>query len=234
MINKPPVGLFVTGTNTEVGKTYVASMIVRSLMNAGHRVGVYKPVATDCMLMGDELVASDAIVLWEAAGRPLTLDRVCPQRFHAALAPHLAAKSEAKVIESDMLRTGIEAWYGECDIIVVEGVGGLLSPIGEDEYVADLAYEFGYPLVIVAANVLGAINQTLQTLVAAACFRDGLPVAGIVLNDLQGMMNDQSVDLNESEISARAMVPILARVGFEATNFSKEVDWFEIAQRKTV
>ena len=68
MLIKPSRGLFITGTDTEVGKTYVASLIVKSLVAAGHRVGVYKPVASDCVLMGQQLVAEDAVVLWEAAG----------------------------------------------------------------------------------------------------------------------------------------------------------------------
>ncbi len=231
MIKKPPLGLFITGTNTEVGKTYVASMIIRSLVSAGHRVGVYKPVASDCMQMGNHLVAGDAIVLWEAAGQPLDLESVCPQRFHAALAPHLAAMAEEKVIQSDLLRSGIEVWEGECDIVVVEGIGGLMSPIGKDEYIADLAQDFGYPLVVVASNVLGVINQTLQTLITAACYRDGLNVAGIVLNDLQGMIGDQSIETNRSEISARALAPVLTRVRYEAEDFDESIDWFELASQ---
>ena len=85
MLKKPPLGHFVTGTDTEVGKTFVASLIVKQLASAGHRVRVYKPVASDCVSDGKQLVSEDAVHLWEAAGRPLSLDAVCPQRFEACL-----------------------------------------------------------------------------------------------------------------------------------------------------
>jgi len=171
---KPWPGLFITGTDTEVGKTYVAALIARSLRAAGRRVGVYKPAASGCREVEGELAADDAVLLWEAAGRPGELDRVCPQRFRAALAPHLAAREEGKELDPDLLRTGIEYWRARSDVVVVEGAGGLMSPLGDDEYVADLANDLGFPLVIVARNSLGTINHTLQTLIAAATFRDGL------------------------------------------------------------
>ena len=163
MIRKPARGLFVTGTDTEVGKTYVGSIIVKSLREAGHRVGVYKPSAADCVSDGQNLVSEDAVALWEAAGKPGTLHDVCPQCFRAALAPHLAAKAEGKRLDPEQLRQGIAAWADNCDIVIVEGAGGLMTPVSEDEFIADLAMDLGYPLIVVAPNVLGVINQTLQT-----------------------------------------------------------------------
>ena len=92
-------GLFITGTDTGVGKTYVATLIVRSLLRAGHRVGVYKPVASGCRPERGTLVSDDALALWDAAGRPGELERVCPQRFEAPLAPPLAARAEGKEVK---------------------------------------------------------------------------------------------------------------------------------------
>ena len=132
--------------------------------------------------MGGVLVSDDAVALWNAAGRPGDFDRVCPQCFAAPLAPHLAAAAEGRRLDAGQLRHGLEYWRERSEIILVEGAGGLMSPMGEDEYVADLAEEFGFPLVVVARNVLGTINQTLQTLITAAVFREGLPIAGVVLN----------------------------------------------------
>ncbi len=234
MLNKPPVGLFVTGTDTEVGKTYVAALITKALVAAGHKVGVYKPVASDCVYDGNQLVAEDALVLWDAAGRPLSTEVVCPQRFRAPISPHLSAKSEGKQVDPKLLREGVCAWTGHCDIVVVEGSGGLMSPITDDEFVADLAFEFGYPLVLVSANVLGAINQTLQTLITAACFRDGMEVAGIVLNDAQIFEGDISIDSNQHEIAQRTDTPVLTRVRYEQSEMSSEIDWFALAQNHAV
>ncbi|MEO8499231.1 MAG: dethiobiotin synthase, partial [Planctomycetota bacterium] len=196
-------GLFITGTDTNVGKTYVTALIAKQLVAAGKRVGVYKPAASGCV--GD--ATDDPFVLWEAAGRPATIDAVCPQRFTEPLAPHLAARAEGKEVDVERLRSGIDFWRDRSDIILVEGIGGLMSPVSDDEYVADLAHDFGFPLIVVAPNVLGVINQTLQTLITASTFRNGLDVAGIILNDRHHSRdsNDLSTRSNAAELAARCV-----------------------------
>ena len=93
--------------------------------------------------------------------------RVCPQCFAAPLAPHLAARAEGREIDAALLRRGLDYWRRRSDVLLVEGAGGLLSPLGDDQYVADLAADFGCPLIVVTRNMLGTINATLQTLLAA-------------------------------------------------------------------
>ncbi|NQU23606.1 MAG: dethiobiotin synthase [Candidatus Nealsonbacteria bacterium] len=229
-MSKSTPGLFITGTDTEVGKTRVTAMIARSLVAAGYRTGVYKPAASGCRREDKELIAADAVALWEAAGRPGTLELVCPQRFEAPVAPHLAARAEGRRLDAALLRRGIDIWRADSEIVLVEGAGGLMSPIGEQDYVADLAAEFGYPLLIVTRNALGTINQTLQTLIAAASFGTGLPVAGIVLNHPVPPAGDASLATNRSELTARCNVPILAEVAWQAEQFDVEVDWFAVGQ----
>ncbi len=230
MLKKPPIGLFITATDTEVGKTFVSTLIVKDLVEAGYRVGVYKPTASDCVSDGHQLVSEDAVALWEAAGRPISLEAVCPQRFRAAIAPHLSARTEGRELDSELLRTGISIWADECDIIIVEGAGGLMTPLGDDEYVADLALDLGYPMIVVAPNVLGVINQTLQTLVVASCFRGGLNVVGVVLNDSQIFEGDSSIERNREEIASRAQAPVLSRVAYQATEFEEKIDWMALAR----
>ena len=224
-----PPGLFVTGTDTGVGKTYVAALIARALAASGRKVGVYKPAASGCRTDGDGPVCDDARRLWEAAATPGRLDRVCPQCFAAPIAPHLAARNEGKTLDAALLRRGIEYWRQRSDLIVVEGAGGLMSPLGETEYVADLARDFGCPLVVVSRNVLGTINATLQTLIAAAAFGDGLAVAGIVLNNPTIDPGDPSRETNRDELAARCGAPILAEVEFHAEGFDAAVDWSALA-----
>lgn len=220
-------GLFITGTDTGVGKTYVGALMARELTQSGHRVGVYKPAASGCRREGGMLVSDDAVALWEAAGRPADLEHVCPQRFAAPLAPHLAAQAEGGQLDLGLLRRGIDYWQQRAEIILVEGAGGLMSPLGVDRYVADLAAELGFPLVIVSKNVLGTINQTLQTLIAAKVFGQGLPVAGVVLNHTQPPpADDVSRASNRSELVARSAAPLLAEVAWGGTDFSPRVDWF--------
>lgn len=231
---KPHVpGLFLTGTDTDVGKTYVGALIARALREQGHRVGVYKPAASGCVIRDGALVSEDAVTLWEAAGRPGDLERVCPQRFAAPLAPHLAAREQGAALDEKLLRTGIDYWRQRSDIVLVEGAGGLMSPLGDEEYVADLALDLGYPLVVVAPNRIGAINQVLQTLITAATFRDGLSVAGVVLNNMSPMTpDDPSRTTNRAEIAARAVSPVLAEVAWGAVGFEPGVDWLGLVNAK--
>jgi dethiobiotin synthetase len=234
MTRKPPRGLFITGTDTEIGKTYVAALVARSLAAAGHRVGVYKPAASGCARRSGELVSDDAVALWQAAGSPGTLAEVCPQVFAASKAPHLAAAAEGKRLDAVLLRRGLDVWLERSDVVLVEGAGGLMSPLGEEEYVADLAYEFGFPLVVVAGNCLGVINHVLQTLITAATFRDGLPVAGIVLNEASPEGDAALRSENAREIGRRAVPPLLAQVAWQAVQFDRQVDWHGLAAEPVV
>jgi dethiobiotin synthetase len=221
-------GLFVVGTDTGVGKTYVASRIAAALVRSGHHVGVYKPAASGCRRIGRTLVSDDAVSLWKAAGEPGRLRAVCPQRFAAPLAPHLAARQERKEINSRLLRSGIEYWRKRSDIVIVEGAGGLMSPMGELDYVADLATHFGYPLVVVAPNRIGTINSTLLTLMAAAARR--LVIAGIILNDiLPPGHDDPSVHGNRMELETRCVPPVLAQVRYGGASFDASIDWLRLA-----
>lgn len=230
---KLPPGLFITGTDTNVGKTQVAARIAAALVEAGHRVGVYKPVASGvpAEAIALEADASDPVLLWHAAGQPGELDRVCPQKFEAPLAPHLAAAAASQTVDAELLRTGLGYWRKRSDIVIVEGVGGLMSPLSDEDYVADLAVEFGYPLVVVAPNTLGVINQTLQTLITAATFRNGLDVAGIVLNEIASpeTADDASLASNRSELEQRCVPAVVAELKWGASRFDVEVDWFGLA-----
>lgn len=228
----PIPGLFITGTDTGVGKTYVAALIAGRLAAEGHRVGVYKPAASGCSREQGRLVSDDALALWNAAGRPGEFARVCPQCFEAPLAPHLAARAEGRELDLELLRSGLDYWLERSDVVLVEGAGGLMSPIGDDQYVADLAEDLGYPLVVVSRNVLGTINQTLQTLIVASVFREGLPIAGVVLNHPAApSADDVSLLQNRRELEARCVPPILAEVGWGAAQFDRSVDWFGLARR---
>jgi dethiobiotin synthetase len=222
-------GLYITGTNTGVGKSHVTRLIARALVKAGYKVGVYKPVATDCRRQGQEVVAPDAVKLWEAAGRPETLEDVCPQKFVAPLAPPTSARLEGREVDRDLLRTGIEIWRAASDVVLVEGAGGLLSPMSEEDDNSTLAAEFGYPLVVVAVNELGTINATLLTLLGAKTLIPQIPIAGVILNRLALYPEDQSTKSNSEEIALRTDVPILASVNYQQQEFQEPIDWYALA-----
>jgi dethiobiotin synthetase len=230
MTQQPVRGLFITGTDTGVGKTFVTALIARTLAATGHRVGVYKPVASGCELIDGILVSDDAVTLWQAAGRPGSLEQVCPQRFRAPLAPHLAARAEGRSVDAALLRSGLDVWLADSDIVLVEGAGGLMSPVSDEDYVADLACDFGFPLLVVSRDRLGTIHQTLTTLIAAATIEQDLDVAGIVLNELPSSAADPSIASNRAELESRAVPPVLAKIGPHAQGFADVVDWFELAR----
>ena len=221
-------GLFITGTDTGVGKTHVAAMIARALVRQGRRVGVYKPVASGCLPGEDasvgQLAAEDALLLWEAAGRPGELSLVCPQRFRAPLAPHRAAAAEGRRVDAQLLRDGFDYWRQNYDVVLVEGAGGLLSPISDEDDNARLAADLRLPLLIVAANRLGTINATRQTELAACSLAPELPVAGIVLNQTEPAGEDTSIATNPAEIAHWCTAPLLATVPFGQTELPESTN----------
>lgn len=191
---------------------------------------MYKPVASGCREERGERIAADAVHLWEAAGRPGTLERVCPQRFLAPVAPSRAAMLEGRRVDAALLRSGLDYWRCASDVVLVEGAGGLMSPLGDEDYNLDLAAEFGYPLVVVAANELGVINATLQTLITARAKAPALHIAGVILNQPAARTDDASLATNAAELAARCDAPLLATVTYGQVEFVDTIDWLGAAR----
>lgn len=211
---KRPQIWFVTGSDTDVGKTYTASLLARQLLHSGKRVGVYKPVASGCCERENELESTDANELWNAAGRPLDLEAVCPQRFRAPLAPNLAAAAEGKRVDAELLAAGVRHWFNHCDDLIIEGAGGLMSPLADGLLNIDLAISLApVRLLIVVANRLGAIHQTLVTVTAAE--HRGIKPAGIVLCEVAS--NGPAIASNALEIAGYTDVPIIAEIAHGAS-----------------
>ena len=190
----PARGIFVVGTDTDVGKTYVSCLLVRHLAARGMRVGVYKPVASG--LVAGQL--SDAERLLAASGQPWPLERVCPQTFAPALAPPIAARRVHRRVDEELLSGGVQWWRNACDVLLVEGAGGALSPLSDTLTVLDLACQLGYPLILVAGHRLGMINHTLLTLEAIE--RRSLTTLALVINEAidPACRATDSVELAES------------------------------------
>lgn len=173
-----PSGVFILGTDTEVGKTFQAALLAKYLVSQGTSVGVYKPAASGQAPSGQ----SDAERLRAAAGLDCPIECVCPQSFLAPLAPPVAAAQEGKVVDEQLLSEGATWWSGRCEFLIVEGAGGALSPISSSMTVLDLATSLKFPIVLIAANRLGVVNHTLLTLEAVR--NRQLEIQGIVLNTL--------------------------------------------------
>ena len=172
-------GIFITGTDTGVGKTVVAAGLALALKARGIKVGVMKPVATGCYGPDNRLISQDAVYLFEAAENEYPR-LTNPSRFRHPLAPNVASAIEKRPVNIDEIHRAYQELQKHYDFIIVEGIGGLLVPITNDYFVANLIKEFKLPLVIVSRGGLGTINHTLLTLDAAVI--RGFEIRGIIFN----------------------------------------------------
>ncbi len=199
-------GIFITGTDTNVGKTVVAAGLALSLRARGMRVGVMKPVATGCDGPANRLVSLDAVYLWEAAENEYP-SLTSPSRFRNPLAPHVAATLERTQVDIKNVHRAFRELQKHYDFIIVEGVGGLMVPIAKDYFVSNLIRDFQLPLVIVSHGGLGAINHTLLT-VDAALVR-GFDIKGIIFNRVSTANMSLAELTNPREIHELTQIPIL-------------------------
>lgn len=173
-------GLFVTGTDTGVGKTFVSRALLTAWRGRGLAAGVMKPCETGCEGPQDERVPLDATSLLAAAGSDQSLDEVCPFRFRNPVAPAVAAEMEDGAFSFREALRIFETIRAAHPVTLVEGAGGLLVPFESSRTTADLALEMGLPVLIVARIGLGTINHTGLTVEAARS--RGLEVMGVVFN----------------------------------------------------
>ncbi len=196
-------GLFVTATDTGIGKTEVACAIVRGLRARGLDVGAMKPAQS-----GDAPgVLSDADRLRAAAGDADPPELVCPYRFAAPLAPAVAARLEGRAISLRHVVEVATVLALRHDALVVEGAGGLLTPLTESETYADLAVALGLPALVVARAGLGTVNHTALT--CEALRRRGVAIRGIVINRAS-VASDPSEPHNVREIERLTGASVLA------------------------
>jgi dethiobiotin synthetase len=228
-------GLFITATDTDVGKTYVTALIARQLRAEGKRVGIYKPVCSGAGTTSEgELFWADVETHFDALDGQFERERICPQCFQAPAAPPVAARLENQSVNTRLLQDGFDWWSAQVDILLVEGVGGFLCPLTETEYVADFATDIKLPVAVVAPRGLGAINQTLLTIEAIR--HRGLIPAGIVLNQHIAPENSIAEITNPSELGQRTDVPILACLQFEQRDElrdpieQRKIDWEGLAR----
>jgi dethiobiotin synthetase len=227
-------GVFVTGTGTEVGKTVVAAAIARTLAAEGERVAVFKPALTglddfssDGPQSGQigrfEAHRPDHFVLREAAGSSQSDEEVAPYRYGPSMSPHLAASLAGEKISPQRLLDAARGAAAGADVLVCEGVGGLLVPLAPDYLVRDFAIDLGLPLVVAASPGLGTINHTLLTIEAARSA--GLEVALVVLTPWPD-------DPSRIEESNRETIAALGKVEVEVLprlDLSSPSSWLPLA-----
>ncbi|MBI4825919.1 MAG: dethiobiotin synthase [Nitrospirae bacterium] len=211
-------GFFITGTDTGVGKTFVAAGIIRALTLMGYSACPVKPVETGCAMRGGVLVPVDALELLEASGLSEPLDIVNPYRFRHALAPSVAAEEDNAVISKKKIIAFYNKLRKKYDFTIVEGSGGLMAPLYKKYLFINLIKEMEIPLIIVARPGLGTINHTLLTLKAARA--EGITVTGVILNHSKKAEKDMSVSSNPFMIKSIGKVNMLGEIPFSINSES--------------
>ena len=223
--------IFITGTDTGVGKTFFTCALARWLKSYGYSVGVMKPVETGCVARDGALYPEDGWHLKEASGCVETVERICPYRLPEPLAPSIAAERAGLKIDLDHLLSVFAEIKGVHDITLVEGAGGLMVPLMPSYTFADFARVAKLPVIVVAANKLGVINHLLLTLEHASC--KGLTLLGYILN---GITHEFSLaaQTNREVLLGLTGVPCLGELPFHepggelANLFEAEVDFSTI------
>ena len=200
-------GVFVTGSDTGVGKTVIAGAIAAAMKAHGLNVGVMKPVASGAKEIGGKLVSEDAVYLKKIIDSTDDDDLVNPVLLKPPLAPTIAASKTGVTIDIEKIWKAYEELTNKHDFVVVEGIGGLMVPIDDTLFVADLVRKMDLPLVIVSRDYLGTINHTLLTVEYARS--RNLRIKGIVINMLKN--GDDFV----REIEKYSSVPILGTIPFK-------------------
>lgn len=205
-------GIFITGTDTGVGKTYVAAGLIRALKGSGKTVCPMKPVETGCSIRKGGLIPADALELVEAAGVHEPLDVINPYRFRKPLAPAVAAETEGAVIRKYRILAACRRLSLKYDVMIVEGAGGIMAPVYKKYLFRDLARDLGLPVLIVSRPGLGTINHTLLTVEAAR--KSGADVIGIILNHNSRSAKDASSETNPRVIERLSGSTILGIIPF--------------------
>jgi dethiobiotin synthetase len=204
-------GLFIAGTDTGAGKTFVAGGLVGFFHQRGVRVGVMKPVESGCERLADGLHPQDGVFLQKMSASTDDLEKIVPYRLEHPLTPSVAAELEDVVIDLEAIQTIYQQRAAQYDLMLVEGVGGLLTPLYKGSTSVDLIRLLAIPLIVVARNALGTINHTLLTVEHAR--QSGLTVVGVILNCCSPNP-DVSMETNHRVIRELSGVPFLGEVPF--------------------
>lgn len=203
---------FIVGTDTNVGKTYVASALVKHFADNGLKAIGMKPVASGCELSDcNELVNQDVTALTNASNVSTPLDLINPYRFAPAIAPHIAADQAGVEIELSKILQAYERLSSLADVVIVEGAGGFYVPLNNTETLADLAVLLNIPVILVVGMRLGCINHALLTVEAIQA--RGLKLAGWIANEMAP--NFAMLDENLASLQQRIAVPCISVVGWQ-------------------
>ena len=215
-------GIFITGTDTGVGKTFIAVGLIKAIKKRGLNICPMKPVESGCSVRKGELIPEDAMKLISASGVTEMLDSINPYRLKHPLAPSVAAEIEGIKIDKKKIITAYKYLSKKYDITIVEGAGGIMVPVYRKYLLLDLMTDLRLPVLVVARPGLGTINHTLLTIDAAR--NRGLKVSGVIINCVLGAKNGLSEQTNPDVIEKLGSVPVLGNVPYSLNPDRKQVN----------
>ena len=216
-------GLFITGTGTDLGKTYIAGLIVKKLADAKQSAAYYKAAMSGNDRRADgSLIPGDALFVQKTAGISQPLEEMCPYVYEHAYSPHLASRIEGHPVQMDVVKAGYYKVCSAYDFVTMEGSGGILCPICFDEakiQLEDVIRELHLPSILIADAGLGTINSVVLTVEYMKA--KNLPVKGIIYNQYHG--NDVMEDDNIFMCEYMTGLPTLAKVKDGDTELAMDV-----------
>ncbi|SDX53622.1 dethiobiotin synthase [Eubacterium barkeri] len=207
--------LFIAGTGTDVGKTYVSGLLLKALLDTGIQAAYYKPVLSGALSQGGRLIPGDAAQVCQMAGLHQAPGDCVSYCFGPALSPHLAARESGEDIELSKIQRDFAIHKKSTDTLVVEGAGGLITPLTDGPaplLLTDIILTLGCPVLLVSGSGLGAINHTMLSIHHGQSL--GIPMAGVVLNHYDST-NPIHID-NARMIETLSGLPVLARIERDA------------------
>ena len=203
-------GIFITGTDTGVGKTFVAVGLINALKEKGFNVCPMKPVETGCRTKKGKLIPEDTMSLIKASGIKEAIDVINPYRFKHPLAPSVAAELERKSIKKEKIFSAYNYLSKKYDIIIIEGAGGIMAPLYKKYFFLDFISALNLPIIIISRPGLGTINHTLLTISAAK--GRGVNILGVVINYAAKTKTGIAEKTNPEIIKRLGGVPVIGIV----------------------
>lgn len=206
-------GIFITGTDTGIGKTWVSCLLIHALVGQGKKVIGMKPVASGASMVNGQLKNEDALALMEASNVDVPYELINPYCFAPAIAPHIAADQAGVAIDISKIGDAYTQLSSMADVIIVEGVGGWSVPIDNNNDVSDLALQLGLPILLVVGMRLGCINHALLT--AQSIRSKGCKLIGWIANNIDP--DQESGRENIEALELRLELPLLAKISYTLT-----------------
>lgn len=210
MNKKKTKGIFITGTDTGVGKTIVAAGIAAAMKKRGINVGVMKPVHTGCKTRKGKLIPEDSLLLARAASSDDPIELITPYMFREPAAPYVAAEENNITIDIDRITDCFNELCKRHDYVIIEGIGGALVPITKTFFIADLIKRLDVPAIVVTTPFLGTINHTMLTI--SCLIERKIPVAGIIINYTrkeQGTLSEKTCQKTIEELTGMPILEII-------------------------